>query len=73
MIEKGGKHIDNITSSITNWITALFAAIEGALTKITGNTTLGMFAIGIPIVATGMAYLGAIVGKRLKSGRGRRR
>ena len=65
--------MDNITSSITNWITALFAAIEGSLTKITENTTLGMFAIGIPIVAAGMAYLGAIVGKRLKAGRGRRR
>lgn len=65
--------MENITASITNWMTALFAAIEGSLTKITGNTTLGMFAIGIPIVATGMAYLGSIVGKRLKSGRGRRR
>lgn len=65
--------MDNITSSITNWITALFAAIEGALTEITGNTTLGMFAIGIPIVAAGVSYLGAIIGKRLKGGRGRRR
>lgn len=65
--------MENITSSITNWMTALFTSIEGALTKITGNTTLGMFAIGIPIVAAGMAYLGAIVGKRLKGGRGRRR
>ena len=65
--------MDNITTSITNWMTALFAAIEGALTKIAGNTTLGMFAIGIPIVSAGMAYLGAIVGKRLKGGRGRRR
>ena len=65
--------MDSITSSVTNWISALFAAIEGSLTKITTNTTLGMFAIGIPIVAMGMAYLGAIVGKRLNSGRGRRR
>ena len=65
--------MDNITSSITNWLAALFAAIEGALTKITGNTTLGMFAIGIPIVAAGFTYLGAIVGKRLKGGKGRRR
>lgn len=65
--------MDNITTSITNWITALFAAIEGSLTKISGNTTLGMFAIGIPIVAAGFAYLSAIVGKRLKGGRGRRR
>ncbi len=62
-----------ISTSITNWITALFAAIEGSLTKITGNTTLGMFAIGIPIVAAGVSYLGAIIGKRLKGGRGRRR
>lgn len=65
--------MENITGSITNWITALFAAIEGALTKITDNTTLGMFAIGIPIVAAGVSYLGAIIGKRLKGGRGRRR
>ena len=65
--------MDNITSSITNWITALFSAIEGALTKITANTTLGMFAIGIPIVAAGVSYLGAIIGKRLKGGKGRRR
>lgn len=65
--------MENITSSITNWITALFTAIEGSLTKITGNTTLGMFAIGIPIVAAGISYLGAIIGKRLKGGRGRRR
>lgn len=65
--------MDNITSSITNWIAALFAAIEGALTKITGNTTLGMFAIGIPIVAAGVSYLSAIIGKRLKGGKGRRR
>lgn len=65
--------MENITTSVTNWLTALFAAIEGALTKITANTTLGMFAIGIPIVAAGMSYLGAMVGKRLKAGRGRRR
>ena len=65
--------MDDITTSITNWITALFAAIEGALTKISGNTTLGMFALGIPIVAAGVTYLGAIIGKRLKGGRGRRR
>ena len=65
--------METITTSITNWITALFAAIEGALTKIVGNTTLGMFAIGIPIVAAGVSYLGAIIGKRLKGGRGRRR
>lgn len=65
--------MDNITTSVTNWITALFAAIEGALTKIAGNTTLGMFAIGIPIVAAGVTYLSAIIGKRLKGGRGRRR
>lgn len=65
--------MENITTSVTNWISALFAAIEGSLNNITANTTLGMFAIGIPIVAMGMAYLGAIVGKRLKSGRGRRR
>lgn len=65
--------MENITASITNWLSALFAAIEGSLTTITGNTTLGMFAIGIPIVAMGMSYLGAIVGKRLKGGRGRRR
>lgn len=65
--------METITTSITNWITALFAAIEGALTKITSNTTLGMFAIGIPIVAAGVSYLGAIIGKRLKGGRGRRR
>lgn len=65
--------MDNITTSITNWITALFAAIEGALTKISGNTTLGMFALGIPVVAAGVTYLGAIIGKRLKGGRGRRR
>ena len=65
--------MENITTAITNWITALFAAIEGSLTEITTNTTLGMFAIGIPIVAMGLAYLGAIVGKRLKGGRGRRR
>lgn len=65
--------METITTSITNWITALFAAIEGALTKITANTTLGMFAIGIPIVAAGVSYLGAIIGKRLKGGKGRRR
>ena len=65
--------MENITGSITNWITALFAAIEGALDKITANTTLGMFAIGIPIVAAGVSYLGAIIGKRLKGGKGRRR
>ena len=65
--------MDNITSSITNWITALFAAIEGSLTQITSNTTLGMFAIGIPIVAAGVSYLGAIIGKRLKGGKGKRR
>lgn len=65
--------MESITTAVTNWLTALFAGIEGSLTKITTNTTLGMFAIGIPIVAMGMAYLGAIVGKRLKSGRGRRR
>lgn len=65
--------METITTSITNWIAALFSAIEGALTKITGNTTLGMFAIGIPIVAAGVSYLGAIIGKRLKGGRGRRR
>lgn len=65
--------MENITTSITNWITALFAAIEGSLTKISANTTLGMFAIGIPIVAAGISYLSAIVGKRLKGGRGRRR
>jgi len=65
--------MENITTSITNWLTALFSAIEGALTKITGNTTLGMFAIGIPIVSAGVAYLGAIIGKRLKGGKGRRR
>lgn len=65
--------MENITASITNWISALFSAIEGALTEITGNTTLGMFAIGIPIVAAGVSYLGAIIGKRLKGGRGRRR
>lgn len=65
--------MENITASITNWLSALFAAIEGALTKIAGNTTLGMFAIGIPIVAAGVSYLGAIIGKRLKGGRGRRR
>lgn len=65
--------MENITSSITNWISALFSAIEGALDKITANTTLGMFAIGIPIVAAGVAYLGAIIGKRLKGGKGRRR
>lgn len=65
--------METITTSITNWITALFAAIEGALTKIAGNTTLGMFALGIPIVAAGVSYLGAIIGKRLKGGRGRRR
>lgn len=65
--------METITGSITNWITALFAAIEGALTKISGNTTLGMFAIGIPVVAAGVSYLGAIIGKRLKGGRGRRR
>lgn len=65
--------MENITTSVTNWITALFAAIEGALNKITVNTTLGMFAIGIPIVAAGVTYLGAIIGKRLKGGRGRRR
>lgn len=65
--------MENITASVTNWISALFSAIEGALTKITGNTTLGMFAIGIPIVAAGVSYLGAIIGKRLKGGRGRRR
>lgn len=66
--------MDNITASITNWITALFSAIEGALDKITGNTTLGMFAIGIPIVAAGVTYLGTIIGKRLKGGgKGRRR
>lgn len=65
--------MDNIIASITNWLSALFSAIEGALTKITGNTTLGMFAIGIPIVAAGVSYLGAIIGKRLKGGRGRRR
>ena len=65
--------MENITTSVTNWIAALFAAIEGALTKITANTTLGMFAIGIPIVAAGVTYLGAIIGKRLKGGRGRRR
>lgn len=65
--------METITQSITNWITALFAAIEGSLTKITANTTLGMFAIGIPIVAAGVSYLGAIIGKRLKGGKGRRR
>lgn len=65
--------METITQSITNWITALFAAIEGALSKITANTMLGMFAIGIPIVAAGVTYLGAIIGKRLKGGRGRRR
>jgi hypothetical protein len=65
--------METITGSITNWIAALFAAIEGALTKIAGNTTLGMFAIGIPIVAMGLSYLGAIVGKRLKPAKGRRR
>ena len=65
--------METITASITNWISALFAAIEGSLTKITANTTLGMFAIGIPIVAAGVSYLGAIIGKRLKGGRGRRR
>lgn len=65
--------MDNIIASVTNWISSLFAAIEGSLTKITANTTLGMFAIGIPIVATGVSYLGAIIGKRLKGGRGRRR
>ena len=65
--------MDNITTSITNWLTALFAAIEGALTKISGNTTLGMFALGIPVVAAGVSYLGAIIGKRLKGGKGRRK
>lgn len=65
--------METISASITNWMTALFVAIEGALTKITGNTTLGMFAIGIPIVAAGVSYLGVIIGKRLKGGRGRRR
>lgn len=65
--------METITASITHWITALFAAIEGALTKISANTTLSMFAIGIPIVAAGVTYLGAIIGKRLKGGRGRRR
>lgn len=64
--------MENITTSVTNWISALFAAIEGSLTKIATNTTLGMFAIGIPIVAMGMAYLSSIVGKRLKGGKGRR-
>lgn len=63
--------MENITSCITNWITALFSAINGALDKLTGNATLGMFAIGIPIVAAGFSYLGAIIGKRLKGGRGR--
>lgn len=65
--------MESITTSVTNWISALFAAIEGSLTRITTNTTLGMFAIGIPIVSMGIAYLGAIVGKRLRGGRGRRR
>ena len=35
--------------------------------------TASMFAIGIPIVAAGVSYLGAIIGKRLKGGKGRRR
>lgn len=65
--------MENITTSVTNWISALFAAIEGALDKIAANTTLGMFAIGIPIVAAGVSYLGVIIGKRLKGGKGRRR
>lgn len=64
--------MDNITTSVTNWIAALFSGIEGSLTKITANTTLGMFAIGVPIVGISLSYLGAIVGKRLKSSRRRR-
>ena len=61
--------VTNISNGVTNWLGVLWTGVTGSLDKITGNATLAMFAIGVPVVMAGLGILGGIIGKRLKKGR----